>query len=156
MFFPSGVATCYIGSATRIKRYVPHRFMPIVNPRKIHFKYMCILIQTKNLKDMAENQDPSEGDGQGQPGEGDGDPFGGADSFDDHDQFGEGDATTQEIAKERLKEAVKQAAEEAEKARTTTNTLVIASAIALAAGTSALTWGIIVDDGPGITLRGRF
>ena len=46
--------------------------------------------------------------------------------------------------------------EEAEKARTTTNTLVIASAIALAAGTSALTWGIIVDDGPGITLRGRF
>ena len=69
------------------------------------------------LKDMAENQD-SNGDGEGQPGgQGDGDPFDGMDSLDSHDQFGEGDSTTQEIAKERLKEAVKQAAEEAEKAR---------------------------------------
>jgi len=69
------------------------------------------------LKDMAENQESSEGDGEGEPGDGAGDPFNGADSFDDHDQFGEGDSTTQEIAKERLKEAVKQAAEEAERAR---------------------------------------
>ena len=72
------------------------------------------------LKDMAENQEEQEGEGeggQGQPGDGNGDPFGGADSFDDHDQFGESDGTTQEIAKERLKEAVKQAAEEAEKSR---------------------------------------
>ena len=68
------------------------------------------------LKDMAENQE-SNGDGQGEPGEGDGDPFGGMDSLDSHDEFGDGDSTTQEIAKERLKEAVKQAAEEAEKAR---------------------------------------
>ena len=70
------------------------------------------------LKDMADkDEEGSEGEG-GEPGEpGAGDPFGGADSFDDHDQFGEGDSTTQEIAKERLKEAVKQAAEEAEKAR---------------------------------------
>ena len=69
------------------------------------------------LKDMAENQE-SNGDGEGQPGgQGDGDPFGGMDSLDSHDQFGDGDSTTQEIAKERLKEAVKQAAEEAEKAR---------------------------------------
>jgi len=75
------------------------------------------------LKDMAENQEEQDGDdGEGQPGDGqgqagDGDPFGGADSFDDHDQFGESDGTTQEIAKERLKEAVKQAAEEAQKSR---------------------------------------
>jgi len=70
------------------------------------------------LKDMSENQEESDGEGEGQPGEpGDGDPFGGADSFDDHDQFGEADGTTQEIAKERLKEAVKKAAEEAEKSR---------------------------------------
>ena len=69
------------------------------------------------LKEMAENQE-SDGEGQGEPGgQGDGDPFGGMDSIDSHDQFGEGDSTTQEIAKERLKEAVKQAAEEAEKAR---------------------------------------
>ena len=74
------------------------------------------------LKDMADNQEEQEGDGDGRPGDGqgqpgDGDPFGGADSFDDHDQFGESDGTTQEIAKERLKEAVKQAAEEAQKSR---------------------------------------
>ena len=68
------------------------------------------------LKEMAENQEQSEGEGDGEGGEG-GDPFGGADSFDDHDQFGEGDSTTQEIARERLKEAVKQAVEEAERAR---------------------------------------
>jgi predicted metal-dependent peptidase len=70
------------------------------------------------LKDMAQdNEENSEGE-PGEPGEpGDGDPFNGADSFDDHDQFGEGDSTTQEIAKERLKEAVKHAAEEAEKSR---------------------------------------
>ena len=49
------------------------------------------------LKEMAEEQSEGEGEGGGQ---GDGDPFGGADSF-DHDQFGEGDSTTQEIAKER-------------------------------------------------------
>jgi predicted metal-dependent peptidase len=72
------------------------------------------------LKDMIENQEEEEGDGEGKPGEGqpgDGDPFDGADSFDDHDQFGDVDGTTQEIAKERLKEVVKQAAEEAERSR---------------------------------------
>ena len=47
--------------------------------------------------------------------EGNGEPFGGMDSMDDHEGFGEADGTTQEIAKERLKEAVKKAAEEAEK-----------------------------------------
>jgi len=86
-------------------------------PRKTYEWYL------EALKDMADkNEEGSEGEGgepgDGAPGEpGDGDPFGGADSFDDHDQFGEGDSTTQEIAKERLKEAVKQAAEEAEKSR---------------------------------------
>jgi len=75
------------------------------------------------LKDMQDqNEDESEdGEGEGESGEGNGqgssDPFGGADSFDSHDGFGEGDTTTQEIAKERLKEAVKKAAEEAEKSR---------------------------------------
>ena len=70
------------------------------------------------LKDMAENQEEQEGEGEGGQGQpGDGDPFGGADSFDDHEGFGDADGTTQEIAKERLKEAVKQAAEEAEKSR---------------------------------------
>jgi len=69
------------------------------------------------LKKMGEEQGDGEG-GQGQPGEpGDGDPYDGADSFDSHEGFGEGDATTQEIAKERLKEAVKKAAEEAQQAR---------------------------------------
>jgi predicted metal-dependent peptidase len=69
------------------------------------------------LKKMGEEQkQQQEGEGgQGQPG--DGDPFGGADSFDSHEGFGEGDSTTQEIAKERLKEAVKKAAEEAQQAR---------------------------------------
>ena len=72
------------------------------------------------LKKMGDEQGDGEG-GQGQPGApgepGDGDPYGGADSFDSHEGFGEGDATTQEIAKERLKEAVKKAAEEAQQAR---------------------------------------
>jgi predicted metal-dependent peptidase len=55
--------------------------------------------------------EPQEGEG----GEGEGSPYG--DSFDDHGGFGEGDATTQEIAKERLKKALKEASEEATKAR---------------------------------------
>ena len=67
-------------------------------------------------KKCEENEEKGEGEpGQGQPGEGD--PFGGMDSLDDHDAFGETDGTTQEIAKERLKEALKKAAEEAERAR---------------------------------------
>jgi len=79
------------------------------------------------LKDMQDEEgEGGEGDGggEGQPGEGsgsgapgDGDAFGGADSFDDHDGFGEGDSTTTEIAKERLKDSLKKAAEEAEKSR---------------------------------------
>ena len=57
-------------------------------------------------------------DEQQQSGDGYGDPFGGMDSLDDHDAFGEtGDPTVNEIAKERLKDAIKKAAEEAEKAR---------------------------------------
>jgi predicted metal-dependent peptidase len=80
------------------------------------------------LKDMAEGEgeggngegqegegQPGEGSGSGQPG--DGDPFGGADSFDSHEEFGEGESTTTEIAKERLKDSIKKAAEEAEKSR---------------------------------------
>jgi predicted metal-dependent peptidase len=54
---------------------------------------------------------------EGGDGEGNGDAFGGADSLDDHQGFGEVDGTTQEIAKERMKETIKKAAEEAEKAR---------------------------------------
>lgn len=48
---------------------------------------------------------------------GEGDNFADADSFDSHDDFGDADGTTSEIAKERLRDAVKKAAEEAEKAR---------------------------------------
>ena len=82
------------------------------------------------LKKMEEEQEEEEGEGSSESGEGSGeggdpsggdpsggDPFGGADSFDSHEGFGEGDSTTQEIAKERLKEAIKKAAEEAEKSR---------------------------------------
>ena len=67
------------------------------------------------LKKLEKKQKENEGgDGEGNSS----DPFGGADSFDDHDAFGDsGDATVNEIAKERLKEAIKQAAEEAEKSR---------------------------------------
>ena len=56
------------------------------------------------LKKMQEDQE-----------DGDGEAFGGMDSLDDHDGFGDVDGTTQEIAKERLKEAIKKSAEEAEK-----------------------------------------
>ena len=79
---------------------------------------------------IAEEQEKEEGEGSSESGEGSsesgdrsggdpsgGDPFGGADSFDSHEGFGEGDSTTQEIAKERLKDAIKSAAEEAEKSR---------------------------------------
>jgi len=60
------------------------------------------------LKDMQKEQQQEGGEG---------DAFGGADSLDDHQGFGEVDGTTQEIAKERMKETIKKAAEEAEKAR---------------------------------------
>ena len=71
------------------------------------------------LKKMRDEQDEQEGEGgKGQPGEpGDGDPFGGMDSLDDHEGFGEADGTTEEIAKERMKDTLKKAAQEAEKAR---------------------------------------
>jgi len=69
------------------------------------------------LKKMGKDQKPK-GQGEGEDGQpGDGDPFGGADSFDDHDKFGAGSETTNQIAKQRLTEIVKKAAEEAEKAR---------------------------------------
>ena len=62
------------------------------------------------LKKMGEDQDDGDGEGGG-------DPFGDMDSLDSHDEFGEVDGTTQEIASERMKEAIKKAAEEAEKSR---------------------------------------
>ena len=69
------------------------------------------------LQALKKMQDEQQQNGEGGDGEGNGDPFGGMDALDDHDQFGEVDGTTQEIAKERMKEAIKKAAEEAEKAR---------------------------------------
>jgi predicted metal-dependent peptidase len=71
------------------------------------------------LKNMQDEQQDQEGEGgKGQPGEpGDGDPFGGMDSLDDHEGFGEADGTTEDIARERMKDTLKKAAEEAEKAR---------------------------------------
>lgn len=77
------------------------------------------------LKKEQEDSDESEegeGEGTGEPGEGDGESGGSGrdigDSFDDHSGWeeGQGDNTTNEIAKERLKEAVKKAAEEASRA----------------------------------------
>jgi predicted metal-dependent peptidase len=71
------------------------------------------------LKRMGEDQEEGGGEGQGQPGEGDGqaDPFGGADSFDSHEGFGEAQGAVSEIAKERLRDTIKKAAQEAEQAR---------------------------------------
>jgi predicted metal-dependent peptidase len=71
-------------------------------------------------KKQEEHEEQQQGQGgEGQEGEGGSpsDPFGGADSIDNHDQFGEVDGTSEEIAKERLKEAIKKAAEDAQKAR---------------------------------------
>ena len=72
------------------------------------------------LEALKKKQKESE-EGEGEPGEGgqpgSGDPFGGADSLDDHDGFGEADGTTEEIARERMKSTLKKAANEAEKAR---------------------------------------
>jgi len=72
------------------------------------------------LKRKGEDEDEGDGgdgDGEGGGKPGQGDAFGGADSFDCHDEFGDANGTAGEIAKERLKEAIKKAAEEAEKAR---------------------------------------
>ena len=72
----------------------------------------------QELERMQEEKEQEEGEGQGGQGEpGEGDAFGGADSFDSHEEFGEVDGTSEEIAKERLREAVKKAAEDAQKAR---------------------------------------
>jgi predicted metal-dependent peptidase len=73
--------------------------------------YEWYLVQ---LEKMQKENEEKQRKGEGEPG----DAFGDADSLDDHDAFGDsGDATVNEIAKERLKEAVKKAAEEAEKSR---------------------------------------
>ena len=72
----------------------------------------------KKQEEHEEQQQQGQG-GEGQEGEGGSpsDPFGGADSLDNHEHFGEVDGTSEEIAKERLKEAIKKAAEDAQKAR---------------------------------------
>jgi len=71
--------------------------------------------------EAGEPGEPGDGQGEGEgsgSGEGEGSGSGGLpDSHDDHSGFGEGDATTQQIAKERLKSNVQKAAEEAQKAR---------------------------------------
>jgi predicted metal-dependent peptidase len=68
------------------------------------------------LEDEGEGKGDGDGEG-GEPGEGGGNGIGDADSFDDHQHFGETDGTVNEIAKERLKETLRKAAEEADKAR---------------------------------------
>ncbi len=64
-----------------------------------------------------DNGNPGDGEGEGnEPGEGDGsggDSGVGEPQFDSHEGWGEGDATTREIAKERLKDVLKKAANEA-------------------------------------------
>ena len=63
------------------------------------------------LELLKQKQEENEENGEGGEGEGEGDPG----TWDDHSGWGDGDNTTNEIAKERLKEAVKKAAEEASK-----------------------------------------
>ena len=80
--------------------------------------YLAALEEMQEEGEGGGGEGGSGGEPGGEPGQpGSGDPFGGADSFDDHDSFGEVDGTAGEIAKERLKEVIKKAAEEAEKAR---------------------------------------
>tara|TARA_Y100001973_G_scaffold17549_1_gene25552 strand:- start:116 stop:1363 length:1248 start_codon:yes stop_codon:yes gene_type:complete len=79
--------------------------------------YEWYLQELERMQEEHEQEQGEQGDGSGSGEPGDGDAFGGADSLDDHDQFGEVDGTSEEIAKERLKEAVKKAAEDAQKAR---------------------------------------
>ena len=69
------------------------------------------------LEELKKMQQEQQQDGDGEGGQGSGDPFGNMDSLDSHDEFGDVDGTTQEIASERMKEAIKKAAEEAEKSR---------------------------------------
>ena len=69
------------------------------------------------LEELKKMQQEQQQDGDGEGGQGGGDPFGNMDSLDSHDEFGDVDGTTQEIASERMKEAIKKAAEEAEKSR---------------------------------------
>tara|TARA_R100000234_G_scaffold39966_1_gene23927 strand:- start:1799 stop:3028 length:1230 start_codon:yes stop_codon:yes gene_type:complete len=63
--------------------------------------------------EMKESEDGEGGEG----GEGGEPQWADADSLDSHDNFGDSEGTTKEIAKERLRESVKKAAQEAEKAR---------------------------------------
>ena len=100
--------------------------MQAVIPGESHFAdlpacqtYEWYLEALKKKQEEQQNGDGEGGQGDGEPGEGQpgtGDPFGGADSFDSHDDFGETEGTINEIAKERLKDAVKKAAEEAQRA----------------------------------------
>ena len=81
--------------------------------------YEWYLEALKKMKEKQQEEGGEGGQGEGEPGEGQpgaGDPFGNADSFDSHDDFGETEGTINEIAKERLKDAVKKAAEEAQRA----------------------------------------
>jgi len=79
--------------------------------------YLQELERMQEEHEQEQGDGDGSGDGSGDSEPGDGDAFGGADSLDNHDQFGEVDGTSEEIAKERLKEAVKKAAEDAQKAR---------------------------------------
>ncbi len=100
--------------------------MQAVIPGESHFAdlptcqtYEWYLEALKKMQEEQEQDDGEGGQGEGEPGEGqpgNGDPFGNADSFDSHDDFGETEGTINEIAKERLKDAVKKAAEEAQRA----------------------------------------
>jgi len=100
--------------------------MQAVIPGESHFAdlpacqtYEWYLEALKKKQEEQQDGDGEGGQGDGEPGEGQpgkGDPFGNADSFDSHDDFGETEGTINEIAKERLKDAVKKAAEEAQRA----------------------------------------
>ena len=75
------------------------------------------LLNKKEEEEKEKGKEQSDGDGDG---EGEGSDSGGnsepmpEDSFDSHDGWGEGDSTSNEIAKERIKEYLKEATKEAQ------------------------------------------
>jgi len=76
--------------------------------------YLALLQQKKKEEEEKQSE---EGEGEKSDGEGEeGQSLPDDNGFDSHDDWGKGDATTNEIAKERVKEYLREAAEEAQKA----------------------------------------
>ncbi len=71
--------------------------------------------QDKQSGDEGETGEGEEGEGSSGSGSGSGDGLPDDGQFDSHDEWGQGDSTSNEIAKERLKDIVKKASEECER-----------------------------------------